>query len=237
MPPGGPGWRWCRSTPSCTRARSNSSSATPVRPCCSSPTISPPTCSRCSAACPALRQVFTPGEPAYEAALAAPAMAPAHRAPDDLAWLFYTSGTTGRPKGVMQTHRNLHAMTSCYFIDVDDVQADDAIVYAAPMSHGAGLYNFAVRRPGGAPCRAGLGRLRPGRAGGAVAQRRPAVPVRRADHGQAAGRAHRRQRRAGGRLQDHRLRRRADVRRRHPGARWRRWGRASCRSTARASRR
>ena len=92
---------------------------------------------------PALRHTFTPGDPAYEAALSAPALAPAHRAPDDLAWLFYTSGTTGRPKGVMQTHRNLYAMTSCYFIDVDDVQADDAIVYAAPMSHGAGLYNFA----------------------------------------------------------------------------------------------
>ena len=92
---------------------------------------------------PALRRAFTPGDPAYETALAAPSAAPAHRAPDDLAWLFYTSGTTGRPKGVMQTHRNLYAMTSCYFIDVDDVQADDAIVYAAPMSHGAGMYNFA----------------------------------------------------------------------------------------------
>jgi len=92
---------------------------------------------------PALRQVHTPGEPAYEAALAAPPVAPAHRAPDDLAWLFYTSGTTGRPKGVMQTHRNLYAMTACYFIDVDEVHADDAIVYAAPMSHGAGIYNFA----------------------------------------------------------------------------------------------
>jgi len=92
---------------------------------------------------PALQQVYTPGEPAYEAALAAAPLAPVHRAPEDLAWLFYTSGTTGRPKGVMQTHRNLYAMTSCYFIDVDEVSADDAIVYAAPMSHGAGLYNFA----------------------------------------------------------------------------------------------
>lgn len=64
------------------------------------------------------------------------------REPDDLAWLFYTSGTTGKPKGVMQTHRNLMAMTMCYFTDVDPVQKDDAIVYAAPMSHGAGLYNF-----------------------------------------------------------------------------------------------
>ncbi|SDR44712.1 AMP-binding protein [Paraburkholderia tuberum] len=66
-----------------------------------------------------------------------------HRQPDDLASLFYTSGTTGRPKGVMQTHRNLMAMTACYCIDVDDVSPEDAMVYAAPMSHGAGLYHYA----------------------------------------------------------------------------------------------
>ena len=67
-----------------------------------------------------------------------PAIADA--APDDLAWLFYTSGTTGRPKGVMITHRNLLAMTLCYFADVDGIGANDCVIHAAPMSHGSGLY-------------------------------------------------------------------------------------------------
>jgi long-chain acyl-CoA synthetase len=64
------------------------------------------------------------------------------RADDDVAWLFYTSGTTGRPKGAMLTHRNLFAMTQGYLSDVDDVPAGATILHAAPMSHGSGLYNF-----------------------------------------------------------------------------------------------
>lgn len=82
------------------------------------------------------------GSSAWEAA-AQGAPLPLHdAAPEDLAWLFYTSGTTGRPKGVMLTQRNLLAMTMAYFTDVDEVDARDAMVYAAPMSHGAGLYNY-----------------------------------------------------------------------------------------------
>ncbi len=67
---------------------------------------------------------------------------PTMRDPNDTVWLFYTSGTTGRPKGVMITAGNVASMTLSYFADVDDVTQDDAIFYAAPMSHGAGIYNF-----------------------------------------------------------------------------------------------
>lgn len=66
----------------------------------------------------------------------------AHREADDLAWLFYTSGTTGAPKGVMITHGLLIEMSLAYATDVDPVRAKDAAIYAVPLSHGTGLYSF-----------------------------------------------------------------------------------------------
>lgn len=60
--------------------------------------------------------------------------------PDHHAWLFYTSGTTGRPKGAMLTHRTLMAMATSYFIDIDHIEPGDSIIHPAPLSHGAGLY-------------------------------------------------------------------------------------------------
>jgi long-chain acyl-CoA synthetase len=74
--------------------------------------------------------------------------APTTRVADDLAWLFYTSGTTGRPKGVMITHHMLTAMSDAYQRDVDRVRGQDGALYAAPLSHGAGLYNMMHVRAG-----------------------------------------------------------------------------------------
>ncbi|MFN9574776.1 MAG: AMP-binding protein [Betaproteobacteria bacterium] len=70
----------------------------------------------------------------------APLPAPPPAAAADLAWLFYTSGTTGRPKGVMLSHRNLLAMALNYLADVDAARPGEHLLHAAPMSHGSGLY-------------------------------------------------------------------------------------------------
>ena len=90
-----------------------------------------------------LERVIAIGGAEYERLLTHDPIAVVPRAPDDLAWLFYTSGTTGRPKGAMLTHKVLAATSNAYLNEVDTVQAGDPILHAAPMSHGSGLYMMA----------------------------------------------------------------------------------------------
>ncbi len=89
---------------------------------------------------PGLERLIIIGSAEYEALFSTDAIDVVPRDGDDLAWLFYTSGTTGRPKGAMLTHRNLSVASHAYGAEVDPVSPGDAILHAAPMSHGSGLY-------------------------------------------------------------------------------------------------
>lgn len=77
---------------------------------------------------------------AYSRRLASQPAEPPNTDPAELAWLFYTSGTTGRSKGAMLSHRNLMAMTVAHLADFDSPDANCSLLHGAPMSHGSGLY-------------------------------------------------------------------------------------------------
>jgi len=61
------------------------------------------------------------------------------RGPDDLAAILYTSGTTGRSKGAMLTHRAL-ASNAQTLKDVWQFNADDVLIHALPIFHTHGLF-------------------------------------------------------------------------------------------------
>lgn len=66
--------------------------------------------------------------------------APAEVTPDETAWIFYTSGTTGKPKGAMLSHRNLIAASVNCLADVFPFLESDRVLHVAPLSHGSGIY-------------------------------------------------------------------------------------------------
>ncbi|GAC1387361.1 MAG: long-chain fatty acid--CoA ligase [Marmoricola sp.] len=89
-----------------------------------------------------LKAVLTAPSGRWEAMAGFASVSLADRRPEDAAWLFYTSGTTGRPKGATLTNRNLMTMSLSYFADIDSVSPHDSVLHAAPLSHGSGLYGL-----------------------------------------------------------------------------------------------
>ncbi len=82
---------------------------------------------------PSLAEIVTPGEIDAE-----PAPLLYHALPDDIAFLQYTSGSTGDPKGVVLTHANLlanlRAMGPAF-----QVNSEDVFVSWLPLYHDMGL--------------------------------------------------------------------------------------------------
>jgi len=67
---------------------------------------------------------------------------------DDVAWLFYTSGTTGRPKGAILTHGVLDFVTASWLADLTPMDERSVTLHAAPLTHGAGFHALATTARG-----------------------------------------------------------------------------------------
>ena len=77
----------------------------------------------------------------------APPMAPVDR--DDPCWLFFTSGTSGRPKASVLTHGQLGFVINNHLCDlVPGVTSKDASLVVAPLSHGAGMHQLMMTARG-----------------------------------------------------------------------------------------
>jgi fatty-acyl-CoA synthase len=71
-------------------------------------------------------------------AVAAAVVRPGH--PEDPAWITYTSGTTGQPKGIVLSHRSIREVAFNLLLELGPKRPGDRLVLTQPLSHGAGYF-------------------------------------------------------------------------------------------------
>jgi fatty-acyl-CoA synthase len=131
---------------------------------------------------PALELVLSIGEPRegerrYEDLVDLNAELPpdveAEVAYDDPLWLFYTSGTTGRPKAAMLTHGQMAFVVTNHLCDLMPGTTErDASLAIAPLSHGAGVHALTQVARGARTILLGSDRLDPDEAWALVERHR-----------------------------------------------------------------
>ena len=98
---------------------------------------------------------------------------------DETCMIMYTSGTTGRPKGVMLTHANIAWNSVNLLLDVD-LASDEVTLVSAPMFHVAALNQTVLPTLLKGGTRGARRRVRPGRDAGPDRAAPGHLPVRRA---------------------------------------------------------
>ena len=68
---------------------------------------------------------------------------------EDIYCLFYTSGTTGKPKGVMLSHRSILQTSFNLLMELGPIASNEKILLMQPLSHGAGFFVLPQHMKGG----------------------------------------------------------------------------------------